>query len=561
MQGPQCLMQSLHRSFNVDPGAKMTELNACCSADDKVGILDKQIIIIGAGISGIACGCHLKELGFQNVRILEARNRVGGRIYGIDVGSKYIELGAQWIHGETDNSIYEIAESNGLVNKKTYNYLDAIRNFSNFSSEERKVLSMLFDFLEDKVNNYSNDDECSSLLNYLDEQFKNFLSQCGPCNFPDRLNEGFEWYCKFLNEVNGCHDLATLSLKLLNTYKECEGNPTVEVKDGFSTLLSVFVEMMPPDWILKNKIVTKVDWSDFKESNDECKISVSNSTKNSRNIKVTCNDEETFLADHVVITLPLGCLKKLSQSLFVPNLSETKKRAIRCLGFGAINKVYLEFKEVFWEPNAVYNILWEKEFDGLLGQNSHKLNTHWLKYIDRIAYTPNHPNLLCVWVTGDGAVQMESLSEEEVSDNCMKLLQLLLKVELPKPSRFFRSSWMLDPFSCGSYSYLSVDCEKENVFPHDLAEPEYASSPFSKHPVLLFAGEATHDQYYSTVHGAYETGLREAERIFHHYRLTLGYYSQALTSWLLAFDLGQMSAFAERESAKWETSFREIIGL
>ena len=43
----------------------------------------------------------------------------------------------------------------------------------------------------------------------------------------------------------------------------------------------------------------------------------------------------------------------------------------------------------------------------------------------------------------------------------------------------------------------------------DLAAP----LPSEKHPHILFAGEATHDNYYSTLHAAYITGLREADRI------------------------------------------------
>lgn len=47
-----------------------------------------------------------------------------------------------------------------------------------------------------------------------------------------------------------------------------------------------------------------------------------------------------------------------------------------------------------------------------------------------------------------------------------------------------------------------------------LAEPVY--DQHSK-PIVQFAGEATHDHYYSTVHGAVETGWREAQRIIDFY--------------------------------------------
>lgn len=55
-----------------------------------------QIVIIGAGISGIGAAVKLIENGFENVLILEAEGRVGGRIETIKFGSGFIDLGAQW---------------------------------------------------------------------------------------------------------------------------------------------------------------------------------------------------------------------------------------------------------------------------------------------------------------------------------------------------------------------------------------------------------------------------------------------------------------------------------
>lgn len=52
---------------------------------DKIDI-DKRIIIIGAGSAGIAAASRLFENGFKNVTILEAENRIGGRLYTTTLG-------------------------------------------------------------------------------------------------------------------------------------------------------------------------------------------------------------------------------------------------------------------------------------------------------------------------------------------------------------------------------------------------------------------------------------------------------------------------------------------
>jgi monoamine oxidase len=72
-----------------------------------------DIIIIGAGISGIAAARSLKAKGY-NVLILEARNRIGGRIWTDNSLGIPLDLGASWIHGITNNPIKQLADQFAL---------------------------------------------------------------------------------------------------------------------------------------------------------------------------------------------------------------------------------------------------------------------------------------------------------------------------------------------------------------------------------------------------------------------------------------------------------------
>lgn len=58
--------------------------------------IEKKVIIIGAGASGIAAASKLILHGFQNVLLLEAENRIGGRIHTIPFGANVLDNGAQW---------------------------------------------------------------------------------------------------------------------------------------------------------------------------------------------------------------------------------------------------------------------------------------------------------------------------------------------------------------------------------------------------------------------------------------------------------------------------------
>jgi len=68
-----------------------------------------NIIIIGAGISGLAAARELQSNGFK-VTVLEGRNRIGGRINTDRTLGLPVDLGASWIHGINNNPIGKLAQ-------------------------------------------------------------------------------------------------------------------------------------------------------------------------------------------------------------------------------------------------------------------------------------------------------------------------------------------------------------------------------------------------------------------------------------------------------------------
>ena len=85
-------------------------------------VKSEKIIIIGGGASGLAAASKLYQNGFENVTILEANERLGGRMYSLPTSmltrndqNGYLEMGAQWIHGQIGSPSYKIAFENGLV--------------------------------------------------------------------------------------------------------------------------------------------------------------------------------------------------------------------------------------------------------------------------------------------------------------------------------------------------------------------------------------------------------------------------------------------------------------
>ena len=70
-----------------------------------------QVVVIGAGVAGLSAAHHLvASKGVQSVVVLEARDRVGGRVHTKTVGQRPLELGAEWIRGACpSNSVFNLA--------------------------------------------------------------------------------------------------------------------------------------------------------------------------------------------------------------------------------------------------------------------------------------------------------------------------------------------------------------------------------------------------------------------------------------------------------------------
>ncbi|XP_058791610.1 spermine oxidase isoform X3 [Phymastichus coffea] len=127
------------------------------------------------------------------------------------------------------------------------------------------------------------------------------------------------------------------------------------------------------------------------------------------------------------------------------------------------------------------------------------------------------PRILSGWIVGPSSRYAETLSDEKVLNEFYLILQIFLGhiYDIPKPISIVRSKWYSDKHVRGSYSYRSLETEKLGIDSNSLSKPIEASN---NNPIVLFAGEATHEHFYSTVHGAIETGFREADRIIEYYR-------------------------------------------
>lgn len=174
-----------------------------------------------------------------------------------------------------------------------------------------------------------------------------------------------------------------------------------------------------------------------------------------------------ILADCVIITCSLGYLKENHESMFIPPLPISFSQGIECLGFGLINKVFLDFGVPWWKPNVKgFQLLWKE------GASCNKRLAAWTKDLTGFDVLPNHEGVLLGWVGGRGAYIAETLSEHQVAADCENLLKHYLKLDKIYPvKRCFRTQWYANKYVRGSYSHITIRSDASRITPRCLSEP------------------------------------------------------------------------------------------
>jgi monoamine oxidase len=215
---------------------------------------------------------------------------------------------------------------------------------------------------------------------------------------------------------------------------------------------------------------------------------VSHITSGTDGAVVTTNGE-AIACSRVVVTVPLGVLKS-GAIRFEPPLPAEKTGAISRIGFGNYEKLAMRFDKFYWpkEPQRI----------NYMSTGEMSLFHAWLN----VGHYTGEP-ILVSYHAGKRARHLNQLSDGELIEQTVTVMARLFGGDIPAPIGYARTRWQHDPFSLGSYSFDQIGQRVEDR--KVLAQPVRER--------LFFAGEATHPHFHSTVHGAYETGVRAAREI------------------------------------------------
>ena len=421
-----------------------------------------DVIVVGAGVSGLTAA-RLVERAGKRVVVLEARDRVGGRVYTERADGFVTDTGASWIHGITDSPVAAAAEAFGMpmVEFTVGGYQPDSRPIAHYGPDAQRLGPQA-------AHQYVAD------IRAVDAALVEVIAASAPgSSYRDvtdatiaqqgwdqtRAERVREYMAHRAEEQYGAavHDLAAHGLD-----DDTIDGDEVVFPDGYDVLPARLAAGLD---IRLNHVVTEVAYT-------------------SDGVVVVANGG-TFTASQTVVTVPVGVLQS-PEFVFRPSLPEPQAGALSRLRMNAFEKVFLRFENKFWD-DEVYAVRQQ----GPEGE-------WWHSWYD---LTPLHgePTLL-TFAAGPAALAIRTWGDDEVASSVMAQLIRLYGAAAEAPSAVRVTRWQDDPFSHGSYAFMTI---ASTTADHDaLAQPIDG--------VVHIAGEATWTDDPATVPAAMLSGHRAA---------------------------------------------------
>jgi monoamine oxidase len=420
-----------------------------------------DIAIIGAGAAGLAAAAELSASTTGRIALLEGRERVGGRIHTLHDASLPIELGAEFIHGESAAVFEWLRRTNDVA-------IDATRDRRVLERGKLRPGDDAFERMNERLSAIRRPKQDLPLAEFL------ALHQR---SIPPALRE----LARSLVEGFDAADATRVST--FDVLAEWQGDaaadaPTFRPSRGYGVLAQAMANSLNSERVqlMLGTTVHDIEWR-----------------RGHVLLRATRHGEPLEIdASRAIVTLPLGVLQTPNAVRFDPQLPASHARAIARMGFGPVIKVTLRFAKPFWETVASRDY---RDTGFFLAPGS-PIPTFWTTLPARSA-------MLIAWCAGPAAARLASATQDDIVTAIITSLARLFG-RGTNYRRLLESvhwhDWQSDPFACGAYSFLLAGAGRARK---QLAQPI--------EDTLFFAGEATdaHGEP-ASVGGALSTGRRAA---------------------------------------------------
>lgn len=416
------------------------------------------MVVIGAGMAGLGAARTLLERGFE-VLVIEARDRIGGRVHTVGKFGTWIDLGASWIHDSRGNPLTEIAKKAGLETFPTDYDRVALHRESGkaISSQALERAASAWEGIQTELYRMSwrqGDRPLGpTLREMVDRRVRDGVDRAA-----------LEWLCGVEVPLDWAADPGEISIEGFGEGTIYRGGPDLLIRGGAGQLIS---------WLARGVEVKRGD-------------PVREVSRSRRDVRVTLSSGEVLRADGCVITVPLGVLKA-GKVRFQPALPAGHRRAIRNLGFGLLDKTFLSYESAWWDRDRTQ--IATAGFG--IGRAISAFN------FERVSGEP----LLCAFTGAGFARRLEAGGLAGATPTVVRRFRQGFGSDA-NPGAATSTRWAKDRFARGSYSFLAVGSTAR--------DRAVLASPTGR---IVLAGEHTSSERPATMDGALVAGRRAAARL------------------------------------------------
>jgi hypothetical protein len=362
--------------------------------------------------------------------------------------------GASWIHGPKGNPITNLASQAGA---NTY-----LTDDDNLAVFDNTGTAYSTTFLDAQYTQFESALNAVRIAGTQTQSFQAVFNSLYPTQTNNRL---WKYMLSAYLEFDTGGDIAQLSSKYFDDDEAFSGKDVI-ITNGYDKVTNLLGQGLD---IRLNSRVTEINYTATKSL-----------------VKVNGNSIE---ADYVIVSVPLGVLKNNSVA-FTPTLPTAKQNAIQNTKMGNVNKFLFFWNTPFWNTNVQYI--------GYTPETKGKFNY----FMNMLKFLPT-TNGLMTFAFGDYATVTETMTDAQIISEVMAQLKTIYGNSIPIPTNMQRTKWGQNINSFGAYSFAT----------NGTTSADFETMATQINNKLFFAGEHTEKNYRGTVHGAYLSGIREADKI------------------------------------------------